>query len=216
MEEQITIILADDHPLFRSGVKHELESNTGFKVIGEANNGEEAIKLIINLNPTIAVLDIQMPELSGLEVARNSDIQNSSTSIILLTMFDDQKTFYEAMDAEVKGYVLKDDAVNDIVTAVCLVAQGKHYISPALSDILLLRTNHSPDEKINLHIKSLTPTERNILKLISELKSNDEIAEELFISKRTVENHKVSIAAKLELGGARHLLKFALKNKLSL
>ena len=155
MEEEITIVLADDHPLFRSGVKHELENNTGFKVMGEANNGEEAQTLILDLKPKIAVLDIQMPKLSGLQVARNSDVQNSETSIVLLTMFDDQKTFFEAMDAGVKGYVLKDDAVNDIVNAVCLVAHGKHYISPSLSDLLLLRVKHSPDEKINMSVKSL-------------------------------------------------------------
>lgn len=210
-KKDITIILADDHPLFRSGVKHELEVIDGFKIIGEAGDGEEALNIIKNLKPQIALLDIQMPKLTGLEVAKIVNEQNFPTEVILLTMIDDQKIFFKAIDNGVKGYILKEDAVSYIVEAVNTVSNGKMYLSPDLTGLLVSRSSKVKNEPCIT--EKLTATETNILKLIAELKSNIEIAETLFISKRTVENHKVNITRKLELENSRQLLKLAIKNK---
>lgn len=212
--KKTTIIIADDHPLFRSGVRGELENIEHFKIVAETGDGQEAYQLIQNLNPDIAILDFQMPNLTGIDITLKLSSANRNTRVILLTMFRDKKIFYTSLDAGVKGYVLKDDAITDIVKAVNDVAAGKHFISEKLTQLLIEKAKKDSVENISLALlKKLTPTEKKILDLISNLKSNEEIAETLFISKRTVENHKVSIADKLDLQGSRELLKFALQNK---
>ena len=212
--KKTTIIIADDHPLFRSGVRNELESIENFSVIAETDNGEEALKLIKEMNPDVAVLDFEMPKLNGLEILQNLDKDKAVTKVILLTMHRDRKIFFKALDAGVSGYVLKDDAVLDIVKAVEMAISNQHFISGKLNEVLIERakTVITDDKIINL-INTLTQTEKRILSLIADLKSNEEIAELLFISKRTIENHKVNISSKLQINGSRNLLKFALKNK---
>lgn len=212
--KETTIIIADDHPLFRSGVRSELENNNHFKILAETGDGKEAYELIQKLKPDIAVLDFGMPGLSGLEITVKLSSSGSNTRVILLTMYRDKKIFYSSLDAGVTGYVLKDDAVSDIVKAVDDVVSGKHFISEKLTQLLIekAKDNTSDNKTIRL-FNNLTPTEKRVLALIADLKSNEEIAGMLFISKRTVENHKVAIAGKLELPGARDLLKFALQNK---
>lgn len=212
--KQIEIIVADDHPLIRSGIKKEIENNERFNVIGESGDGEEALKLIRTLNPGIAVLDFEMPGLNGLEILKKIKSEKSDTKIILLTMHRDKKIFYKALDNGVCGYILKDDAVNEICDAIEAVSNGGHFISASLSQILTSKVNDdSKVIEIRKLINDLTPTELIILKLISELKSNQQIADKLFISKRTVENHKVHISDKLLLKSARELFKFAIRNK---
>ncbi len=214
MEKEITIVLADDHPLFRSGVKYELNEQDDIKVIGEAANGKEAVDLIRQLKPSIAVLDIQMPELTGLEVLKQIEAEDIQTNIILLTMIQSQQVFFDAIDHGVKGYVLKDDAVNDIINAVRAVSEGRIYISPSLSGLLVMKSKlKTSGEKTETLLADLTETQRKMLKLIADLKTNDEIAEELFISKRTVENNKGLMADKLNLESAKQLLKYAIKHK---
>ena len=212
--KKTTIIIADDHPLFRSGVRAELDNVNHFDILAETGDGEEAYKLIQNLKPDVAVLDFQMPKLNGLEILSRLDNSEYQTAIILLTMFRDKKIFYKALDEGVKGYVLKDDAVSDIVKAVTEVSSGRYFISGSLTDLLIEKSkNNKLNNDIEKLLNKLTPTERKVLILIAGLKSNEEVADILFISKRTVENYKVTIADKLELGGARELLKFALQNK---
>ncbi len=211
--DKIRILVADDHPLFRKGVKQELESCEDFELVGETGNGGEALKMIMKLEPDIAILDFQMPEINGLEVVSKLREKKSGTQVILLTMHNEKKIFLKALDEGVRGYVLKDDAVLDIADAVYKVASGQTYISNSLSGILIEKLNsHSMNDKTGSLINSLTDSEKKILLLAAELKSNNEIAEELFISKRTVENHKVMISHKLQLK-SKELLKFALQNK---
>lgn len=212
--EKVKIIIADDHPLFRAGVRTELENVSHFEIIAESGNGEEALNLIQNLNPDIAILDFQMPYLTGLEIMQKLDRLNNNTQFILLTMHRDKKIFYRALDTGVKGYVLKDDAVTDIIKAVDDVIAGRYFISSSLAGLLLekVKSNTVENEIHNL-INSLTSNEKKILSLIAELKSNEEIASVLFISKRTVENYKVTLAGKLQLKSSRDILKFALQNK---
>ena len=211
---KIRILIADDHPLFRMGVRQELESCPDFELVGETGNGNDALNLIIKLNPDVAILDFQMPGYNGLEVVSKLREKNIETQVILLTMHNEQKIFLKALDEGVKGYVLKDDAVLDIIDAVNNVVSGKTFISNSLSGVLVEKfNNHQMNDKIGILINCLTVSEKKILSLVAELKSNNEIAEELFLSRRTIENHKVIISHKLQLESSKDLLKFALQNK---
>lgn len=212
MADKINIVIADDHPLFRAGVRQALAKEDRIVVVDEADDGEQALKKITERKPDVAVLDINMPRLSGLDVARRADATGLETKIILLTMIEDRKIFLEAMDLGVMGYVLKDSAVSEIARAILSVSEDKHFISPTLSGSLLRRKSQAQTSS-HPSLSDLTPTEHRILKLIGELKSNQEIADELFISKRTVENHRVNMAKKLSLSGTNSLLKFALEHR---
>jgi len=207
-----TMVIADDHPLFRSGIRTELERIGNLTIVGEAGEGEEALRLITELRPDLAMLDIRMPKLSGLDVAQKICESNCSTRIILLTMHKERKLFLRALELGVKGYLLKEALVSEIQQAVSAVAAGSFYLSPELSGMLVdqikLGSEPEPDWK-----RRLTPAESGILELIADLKSNDEISQALFISKRTVENHRVNISRKLGITGTNALLKFAVKNK---
>ncbi len=215
--EKIRIIIADDHPLFRAGVISVLKDNSELDIIEETSDGETALSLIQELKPDIAILDIKMPRLSGLEVAKALKDKALPTRVILLTMYRDKNMFLEALDHGVKGYVLKDALVQDIDKAIRTVANDQYYLSPELSGVLVdtSQTIENEDEEFSA-INKLTPAERKIIRLIADLKSNAEIAQTLFISKRTVENHRVNISRKLNLEGTNSLLKFAVKNKLRL
>ena len=209
-----TIIIADDHPLFLSGIRMELEKDDTLNIIAEAGDGKTALELIKKYNPDVAVLDFEMPELTGLEIAKELQKSGSPVKIILLTMHNEKKIFLKALEIGIKGYVLKNDAVIDIFNAVNCVIGGGEFISPKLIGLLLEKGNDlQTEDKMPGQIVNLTQTEKNILKLIAELDSNEEIAGKLFISKRTVENQRVIISQKLDLEGAKDLLKFAVKHK---
>ena len=211
---ETTIIIADDHPLFLSGVRRELESIASYKILAETGDGTEALQLINDYNPDIAILDFEMPGLNGLDIASKLVEKNCDTGIILLTMHRDKKIFYKALDSGIRGYVLKDDAVINIIKAIDNVIAGKHYISDDLYEFLIDKAKVKTEkQKIIELISSLTVTEKKVLSLVAELKSNQEIAGTMFISKRTVENHKVNITSKLNLNSSRNLLKFSLQNK---
>ena len=211
---ETTIIIADDHPLFLSGVRRELESIASYKILAETGDGTEALQLINDYNPDIAILDFEMPGLNGLDIASKLVEKNCDTGIILLTMHRDKKIFYKALDSGIRGYVLKDDAVINIIKAIDNVIAGKHYISDDLYEFLIDKAKvKTENQKIIELISSLTVTEKKVLSLVAELKSNQEIAQTMFISKRTVENHKVNITSKLNLNSSRNLLKFSLQNK---
>ena len=213
-QNEITIIIADDHPLVRSGVRKELENIEQYKIIAETGNGNEALDLINKLNPGIAVLDFQMPGLNGIEITEKLREIGCSTKVILLTMHDEKQIFFKALNVGVNAYVLKDDAILDIVDAVKNVAAGREFISKNLTGLMLNKIkNVAVDNKNNNPIYELTSTEKKVLLLIAELSTNEEISDKLFISKRTVENYKVNIAKKLQLNGARDLLKYSIENK---
>ena len=205
------ILVADDHPVMRAGIKQVIENRAGFNDIIEADTGDKALTLIKEKEPDVAVLDIQMPGLTGIQIAEKLENENLKTNIILLTMFDDKRVFLKALDTGVKGYLLKDSSENEIADAVKKVVEGGFYISPELSGLLLKKK--TVNAEINNIFVQLTSTELSIVTLISELKSNTEIADELFIGKRTVENHKVNIAKKLNLNSSKDILKFVIENK---
>ena len=214
MTHPITLVIADDHPLFRSGLREAIVADTAIHIAGEAGDGEAALSLIRQHSPAMAVLDIDMPKMSGLEVARQLQKEKSDTDLIFLTMYKEEDLFNEAMDLGARAYVLKDSAVNDILSAIHAVADGKYYLSPTLSDHLIKRSARA--EKMLRHtpsLEDLTTAELRILRLIAESKTSKEIADLLSISYKTVENHRTNIASKLHLRGSHSLLKFALENK---
>ena len=168
--------------------------------------------MIKQFEPAVAVLDVNMPEMNGFDVVRNLREINLATEVIFLTMHKDETMFNTAMDLGVKGYLLKESAIDDIAAGIRTVAAGKHFISPALTTFLINRSNRT-DASGKSRIEALTKTERRILKLISEDKTSREIGEMLFTSVRTVERHRQNICNKLEIRGSNVLLKFAVANK---
>lgn len=214
MENEITVLIADDHPIFRRGLRDIIDSAPSLSVIAEADCGEQAMSLIELEQPKVAVLDIDMPPPDGLAIARTLQAGNSPVKPVILTMHKDESLLEAALKAGVCGYVVKDSAANEIVDCIKLVAAGRRYISPILTGILLSQRDRM--EKLQRHpptIGELTPSERRILKLIAESKTNREIAETLFISIRTVENHRANMCNKLSLSGKHALLTFAITHK---
>ncbi len=211
---KIKIIIADDHPLMRSGVKSVLLSNEQIEIVAEAKDGEEAYNFIIKFKPDVALIDVEMPKMTGLEIARKLGFEKIETRIIFLTMYKEEDMFNEAMDSGAFGYVLKENAVEDVLESVKIVAEGRHYISPMISGYLVSRLNKQKDFSLKTpSINDLTKAERIILKHISLEKTTQQIADELHISYKTVENHRNNISKKLNLSGSHSLVKFAINNK---
>ena len=216
MDEKIRILVADDHPIVRKGLRFSIEEDPGLKVVGEAADGQAALDLIRKLRPQIAVLDIDMPKLDGLAVAREMARQKLDTKIIFLTFHADEDLFRSAMELGSRGYILKDSASQEIVAGVRAVASGRPYISSAITE-KLLHPRKAPMAQDGI-TANLTPTERRIMRLIADGKTSKEIGAELSIHYRTVENHRTNICRKLNLEGegANALLRFALQHKSSL
>ncbi len=212
MNELKEIVIADDHSLIRKGLRQVLEADGKFRVI-EAENGKEALNAILEHKPDIALLDIEMPEMTGFEVAESVHAQSIPVDIVFLTMFKDETIFNRAMDIGVKGYVLKENTVAEITQCVEEVLKGKYYLSPVISEFLVRRNTQlmapASDQKgINL----LTPSERKLLRKLAEMKTNQEIAKELKVSIKTVQNHRNNICNKLGLKGTHALLKYSIEN----
>lgn len=187
-----TIITADDHPLLLKGLNDFLLEKK-YNVIGSGNNGREAYNLITKKNPEIAILDIQMPFMSGLEIAKNCKANGMSTKIILITLHKERELFQKAQDLNIFGYILKEFALEEIENCINTVSKGEHYYSPKILE--LLAEEFPNDGSLTI----LTPSEKKILKLIAKDKTNKEIASLLFISYRTVEKHRSNIINKLKL-----------------
>lgn len=215
MSKKINVIIADDHPLFRKGLKQIIENESCFEITGEAGNGEDALEMIGIKKPDIAVLDVSMPGKTGLEIVKTLNKSGNSVKIIFLTMHKEEFLFNEAMDQGVKGYVLKENASEDIIDCLKLVANDDYAISPVISNYLINRRQiNNTNCKKNMHgIENLTASEKKILNLISKAKSTKEIAGELGISVKTVEVHRTHISQKLNLQGNLSLVKYALENK---
>jgi DNA-binding NarL/FixJ family response regulator len=211
--DEIQVLIADDHPLMRKGLRLSVEEDPGLRVVGEACDGEAALSLIRKLHPHVALLDIEMPKLDGLGVVREMVKSGLKTEVIFLTFHSNQDLFRSAMDLGCKGYILKDSAVQEVVAGIHAVASGRPYISSAITTDLLHRQNQA-DAKSS-QMSRLTPTELRIMQLIARGKTSKEIGAELSIHYRTVENHRTSMCRKLDLEGegANALLRFALQNK---
>ncbi|MEW6125896.1 MAG: response regulator transcription factor [Acidobacteriota bacterium] len=210
----IRILIADDHPVFRKGLRQVIEAESDLLVIGEATDGDAALAFVRQEKPDVAVVDVHMPGSGGFDFLRAIKKEKLAVAVIFLTMFNDETMFNTAMDLGAKGYVLKESAASDITASIRSVAAGRPYISPQLSGFLLNRSQHAA-QLVEQHpgLNSLTPTERRILKLIADYQSSKEIAAELHIHYRTVDNHRSNICQKLNLHGSNALLKFAVENR---
>jgi DNA-binding NarL/FixJ family response regulator len=217
MSREIRIVIADDHPIFRRGLRTVIEADPLLKVVAEAGDGESALARIEELQPDVVVLDIDMPPPDGLAVVRLLRAQRSAVAAIFLTMHDDGALLDAALEAGVKGFVVKDDAAGEIVGCIKAVAAGRSFFSPTLSGHLLAGRERAESlARQTPSLDGLTASERRVLRLLGEAKTNQEIAGELFISVRTVEHHRSNICARLGLTGRNALLTFALAHKAEL
>ncbi len=187
-----TIITADDHPLLLKGLNDFLlEKN--YNIIASGNNGKEAYNIIVKMKPDIAILDIQMPYMTGLEVAKECKKNKIETKIILITFHKEKVLFQKANELNIFGYILKEFAIEEIETCIKSVTEGVPYFSPRIKDLLGINPYQEN------YLSNLTPSEKKILKLIAKDKTNKEIASLLFISHRTVEKHRSNIINKLQI-----------------
>jgi DNA-binding NarL/FixJ family response regulator len=212
--KHISIVLADDHPIFRKGLRQVIESAESLEVVGEAGDGESALRLIHELKPCVAILDIEMPGKDGFDVAAALRHQDVPTAIVFLTMHRDETVSNKAMEAGVRGYLLKDNASDDLLECIDAVARGNCYFSSSISNYFA-KQQERIHTLIHEHpsLSQLTPTERSVIHLVAENKTSREIGDELHINVKTVEKHRVNIARKLNLHGNHSLLSFALEPK---
>src|SRR3989339_1355676 len=210
--DKISLLIADDHPLFRAGVKQTLEKLEPAEIY-EAEDGDKALQIIREIEPDVAVIDLRMPGKTGLDIL--SELYNSgiATRIILLTMHKNVNYFYKAISDGAKGYLLKETAVQDLVEAVKTVYRGGNFISKRLHAMIESEKSDEFQNKLLIDsVNSLTCAERQIMELLADWKTNNEIADILSNSIRTIENHRANISEKLNLRGVHSLIQFAIEN----
>jgi two-component system, NarL family, response regulator NreC len=209
----LRILLADDHAMLRDGVRMVLEAQPGFRVVGTADNGRDAVRLAHELQPDIAVLDVAMPEINGLEATKEIRELSPDTEIVILSMHEGQEYLREALRAGASGYVLKRAAAKELVGAIQAIRRGESYLDPALTRTLISdyvrqveRDDEAPD--------SLTDRELEVLKLVAEGMTNRQIALQLNISIKTVQTHRANLMDKLNLHDRTELVRYAIRRGL--
>lgn len=210
----IPVLLADDHPVVRRGLKATIEDDQHLKVIAEAADGNDALRLMEELSPAVAILDIDMPGLNGLGVAREVVQRSLKTRIIFMTFHADEDLMRAAMDVGGKGYLLKGSETEEVCAAIHAVNAGRTYIGSTMAAVLLNQKAENSATPLNLQV--LTLTEKKVLRLIADGLSSKEIGDELGIHYRTVENHRTNMCRKLEIEGANALARFALQHRAAL
>lgn len=204
------LLVADDHPLFRRGLCGELAAQPGIEVEAEVGNGDDALAAIRQRKPDIAILDIQMPGLSGIEIARRLTAESSPTAVVVLSLHREESDLNAALEAGVRGYVVKEDAAAEVVHAVRAVARGEMYISPSLSG-LLVKALRSPETTPS---PVLTAREHDVLRLLAEGLRNKEIAARLSVTPKTVEGYRANLMDKLGIHSVAGLVMYAIKHRL--
>ena len=213
----IRVLIADDHPVFRSGLRDLLAKQPGITVVAEAEDGAAALGLIQAIQPEIGIVDLDMPKLDGFGVAAAIHQQKLKTGVVVLTAHRDEALVNKACDLGIKGFVLKDSPIAEIVECIRAVHAGLPYISPRLSGVLLDRADRlAASAQSKLALSDLTPTERRILTMIADQQTTKQIADALFISVRTVDRHRANLCEKLDLHGVNALVKFALSHRADL
>jgi two-component system response regulator NreC len=213
-KKKTRVVVVDDHPLFRQGLKQAIEGDDRLELSGEAGDAEAALELILPLKPDVIVLDLNLPRMNGFDLITVLRSKGSDAAFVILTMLKDEHAFNTALNLRVNGFVLKENASAEIINCIVAVASGESYVSPLLTDFLLRRRSRAEVlSKKRPGVEDLTMAERRILKRIADGKTTKEIAAELFISPRTVDSHRAHICDKLEISGTNRLLQFALQNR---
>ena len=208
----VRVLLADDHKLIRAGLVLVVQQQPDLSVIGEADDGRQAVQLVESLKPDVVVMDIGMPNLNGIEAARQITASRPDTAVVILSMHADEGYVLRALKAGARAYLLKDSATTDLVQAIRAVVEGKSFFSPAVSKVLLqdymrkLRRTGAEDS-----YDLLSPREREVLQLVAEGQSNKEVANLLNLSTYTVETHRAKIMQKLNLKGVPELILYAVR-----
>jgi DNA-binding NarL/FixJ family response regulator len=208
------IVLADDHAMFRRGVKRIIQENKELEVIGEAGDGLQLLEIIKKSSPDMVILDVSMPNLRGLEATREIKMAYPEIKIIILTMHKDKEYLFHALAAGAEGYLLKEDADEELFSAIKIIRQGGAYFSPLLAPLMtdiVLERRRARAGQGKLPTELLTNREREVIKLIAEGKTSKDIAGLLFISSRTVQHHRANIMRKLNFKKTADLVKYAIQ-----
>lgn len=211
----VRILVADDHDVVRRGLREQLSSHEGWEICGEAGNGREAVQLALKLAPDVAVIDLSMPELNGLEATRQIRRELPRTEVLIFTMHETEQLIREVLSAGARGYVLKSDAGRHLTSAVEALAHRRPFFTAKVSEALLnafLRSNGREDEASAF--RTLTDREREIVQMLAEGESNKEIAAKLSISVKTVETHRATVMRKLDISSIVELVHYAIRNQL--
>ena len=213
MSARIRVLICDDHPLFREGLRAILREQAAFEVVGDAKNGNEAVESARRLRPDVVLMDIDMPELSGLEATRRIVDAKLSGKVLILSLYDDEDLIAGCLDAGAAGYVLKDGPSAQLLYAIEAVHRGERYVSPRALAVVVEHKQGGP-KRTGTRYDLLTDREREVLKLLADGDSSKEIATKLSLSVKTVEVHKYNLMRKLDIHNRAGLVKYAIKKKL--
>lgn len=211
----VRILLADDHDVVRRGLREQLSGHEGWEICGEACNGREAVQMALKLAPDVAVIDLSMPELNGLEATRQIRRELPRTEVLIFTMHETERLIREVLSAGARGYVLKSDAGRHLTSAVEALSHRRPFFTARVSEALLdafLKSNAKEDE--GSAFRTLTAREREIVQMLAEGKGNKEIANNLSISVKTVETHRATVMRKLDISSIVELVHYAIRNQL--
>jgi DNA-binding NarL/FixJ family response regulator len=210
----LRLVVADDHQVVRRGLRMLLEVQPGWEIVAEAADGNEAVKKVLEMEPDVTILDIQMPSLNGLEVTREIIERGSKTRILILSIDESDAMIWAVLDAGARGYVLKTDAARDLVTAVQALRDNKTFYAPMVRDMIQSGFLKKTANKSKLPASRLTGRQREILKLLAEGKSNQEAAESLGISAKTVETQRTNMMRRVNCHSVSELIRYAIRNKI--
>jgi DNA-binding NarL/FixJ family response regulator len=208
------ILLVDDHEVVRRGLRAVLDAQPRWKVIGEAATGREAVQLTKELQPTVVVMGISMPELNGFEATRQILKAAPKTEVLILTMHGSERLMRDVLQAGARGYLLKSDPASDVVAAVQALSQHKPFFTPMVSEVLLQAYRKVPGRAGKRASAGLTPREREVVQLLAEGKTTKEVANSLGISAKTAETHRSNIQRKLDFHSLSDLVRYAIRNKI--
>jgi DNA-binding NarL/FixJ family response regulator len=212
----LRILVADDHDLMRLGIRALLAAHEGWEVCGEARNGREAIAKTEQLKPDIAILDISMPEMNGLEAARRIRKIHPATEVLILSVHYSDQLIREIVSAGARGFLVKGDSERDLITAIEALSKHKSFFTSRATDVILSNLHGDGHREFPTELASnrLTPREREIVQLLAEGKSSKEVAESLSISVKTAETHRANIMRKLDLHSVSELVRYAVRNQI--
>jgi DNA-binding NarL/FixJ family response regulator len=206
------ILIADDHGIVRSGIRMLIDRQEGMRVVAEAEDGLQAVDLAQATRPDVAILDVSMPRMTGLQAAREIKLRTPDTSVLLLSMHDDERYFFDAVDVGASGYVLKRAADTDLIDAIQAIARGEQFVSPDTERAVIKEwLDGSREERLD---DPLTPRELDVVKLIAEAHTNKQIAEALHVSEKTVESHRANVLSKLGMRDRVELVRYAIRRGL--